>query len=124
MSLPPGWKFGGILGFALITLAFYAALMQKWRTEPGLWMMAAFLTLSLGACYGFFTYQHYAGVFAPRPAKPAAGPIDWGEVLFFTDVCCALAVFHRQIKLTYSVAVLNWQRTRKRKNTDRQDLID
>jgi hypothetical protein len=116
LMLPPEWKFGGILGFAWITLGFYAALLQKWRTEPGLWMMATFLTLSLGACYGFFAYRHYAAVFAPQPAKPVAARIDWGEVLFFADVCCALAVFHRQVKLTFSVAILNWQQTRKRKS--------
>jgi hypothetical protein len=120
-ALPSGFKFGGILGFAMITFALYAAAMRRWRTDPGLWMLALFLTLSLGACYGFFAVEHYWGVFAPQPGKPAVGRIDWSEVLFFTDVCCGLVVFKRQVKFSLSVAILNWQQTRNHKDTDQKD---
>ncbi len=119
--LPSGYKFGGIVGFAMITFALYAAALRRWRDDPGLWMLAIFLMLSLGPCYGFFAIEHYWGVFAPLPGKPPAGRVDWKEVFFFADVCSGLIVFEQQVKFALSVAILNWRYTRRHKGGDQRN---
>src|SRR5690242_16382163 len=51
--LPQGMKGGAISGAVLIGLGVYGSALKRWRTEPGLWMLAAFLFVVLGTIYAF-----------------------------------------------------------------------
>lgn len=111
-ALPRGFKCGAITGFALTGLGLYGVMLKKWRTEPGLWMLALFLALVLGACYGFFAYGRYANLLVPQPANPPAAQPGWERILWSVDVGFAFVLFWRQVSLAFSLAILNWQWTR------------
>lgn len=110
-AMPPAWpRFGGILGFALFGLGAFSIGLRRWRSEPGLWMLAVLLVVLLTPCYGYFTYREVVNAFFPGPGKQAAGR-GWQQISFSIEVPLALHVFWRQVRLAYSVAVLNWKTT-------------
>ena len=71
-ALPRGWGVGLFSGFMLFSLGIYGIAFRKWRTEPGLWMLAVFLTVTLGPCWAYFEFLHWRGFFAEPAAKQAA----------------------------------------------------
>lgn len=105
MILPQGWAFGLFSGFMLFSLGVYGASFRKWRTESGIWMLAVFLTALLGPCWLYFEVLHWRGFWV----RPAARPIN---VKFAIDAIVALLIFAHIVKLTLSVAIENWNRTR------------
>ena len=55
-ALPRGWGLGLFSGFMLFCLGVYGVAFRKWRTEPGLWMLAVLLTVTLGPCWAYFEF--------------------------------------------------------------------
>lgn len=109
--LPKGCGFG-LTGFMVLSLGIYAARLRRWRTEPGLWMLALFLTASLGWGFAYFETQRVIGLFEEDGGnlfqkRPTLA--DWG---FAADACLALSRFGGIVSLTGSVARANWARTR------------
>lgn len=109
--LPRGWGIGLISGFMLFSLGIYGLAFRKWRFDPGLWMLAVLLTLTLGPCWAYFEYLQYLGLFAKGPNN-VARPINWDQIRFSADAVVALLLFSRVVRLAASVAVKNWKRTR------------
>ena len=111
LLLPLGWGIGGLSGFMLISLGLYGWWLRNWRFDPGLWMLAVFLTLTLGTCWAYFEYLCLQALFVPGPIN-VAQPITWDQIRFSVDSVVALLLLSRVVRLTASVAVKNWQRTR------------
>jgi hypothetical protein len=117
-TLPPNFTFGLFLGLAMMNLAFYSALLAKlkWRAEPGLWMLGIFLTAVYGTIYGFYAYEYYEPLLAPQPANRFA-KFQWGDILSLVEIGLALTVLWQQVRLTFSIAIFNWQWTKTPKKT-------
>lgn len=111
-SLPRGWGFGIVSGFMLFSLGIYGLWFQKWRTNPGLWMLAVLLIVTLGPCWVFFEYEYWKRVFAPVAANQARA-LTWDQIRFSADTVVALLLFTKTIRLAGTVAIENWMRTRK-----------
>ncbi len=62
IALPRGWGCGLFSGFMLFSLGIYGVAFRKWRTEPGLWMLAILLTATLGPCWAYFEFIHWRGL--------------------------------------------------------------
>ncbi len=113
LLLPRGWGIGGLSGFMLISLGLYGWWLRNWRFDPGLWMLAVFLTLTLGTCWAYFEYLCLQALFVPGPNN-VAQPITWDQIRFSVDSVVALLLLSRVVRLTASIAVKNWQRTHAR----------
>ena len=111
-ALPKGWGLGFLSGFMLLSLGIYGLRFQKWRSEPGLWMLAVLLTMTLGPCSAYFEYLHSRGIFAPPAANKAGRGTTWNEIRLSIDAAIALLIFARTVRFAVSVAVENWKRTR------------
>ena len=108
LAWPEGWRFG-LTGFMVLSLGIYALALRRWRTDPGLWMLAVFLTLSLGTCFGYFEWLAWQSLLEPLAPNLAARPRTWAEIGYGLDCSLALVVFGRIVRFTASVAVANWQ---------------
>jgi hypothetical protein len=108
LTLPGGWAVGLISGFMLFSLGIYSLAFRRWRTEPGLWMMAVLLTVTLGPCWLYFEFLHVRGLVF----QPAARRFNWNQLRLFIDSIVALFLFSRIIKLAIGVSIENWKRTR------------
>jgi len=111
-TLPRGWGFGFFSGFMLVSLGIYGVALRKWRTEPGLWMLAILLTITLGPCWAYFEFLHWRGLFAEPARKQAARVITWDQLRLSIDTIIALTLFARTVKLAVGVSIENWKRTR------------
>ncbi len=108
LTLPGGWAFGLFSGFMLFSLGIYSLAFRRWRTEPGLWMLAVLFTVTLGPCWLYFEFLHLHGiVFQPAPRK-----LNWNQLRLFIDSVVALLLFSHIVKLAIGVSIENWKRTR------------
>jgi hypothetical protein len=108
LTLPGGLAFGLFSGFMLFSLGIYSRAFRRWRTEPGLWMLAVFLTVMLGPCWLYFEFLHVRGlVFPPGPRR-----FNWNQLRLFVDSIVALLLFSHIVKLSIGVSIENWKRTR------------
>ena len=102
--LPAGMKYGALMGLMLINLSAYSLFLRKWRTEPGLWMLA-------GLCYLIFAVAELNWLyerFHPAPQRAAAQP----DRLRAIEVAIAAWLFLMQVRLMLSITVENWRATR------------
>jgi hypothetical protein len=108
--LPTGWGFG-LTGFMVLCLGILASAVSAWRTEPGLWMLAMFLTLVLGGSWGYFEFLSLQGIFAEPGPRLVQQKMTWEQVGFATDSGVALPLFGWVARFVASVAIANWART-------------
>ena len=111
-ALPRGWGFGVLSGFTLFSLGIYGVAFRKWRTEPGLWMLAVFLTVTLGPCWVYLEFLHVRALFVEMTAKQGARAMTWDQLRLTADAIIALVLYATAVKLAVSVAIENWNRTR------------
>jgi len=109
--LPQGWGFGFFSGFMIYSLGLYTFFFRRWRSEPGVWMLAALLALILCPCWAYFEYLHWQAIKAP-PANQARQVLGWNRIRWFLDASVALMIFAKTIRLLVTVAIENWKRTR------------
>lgn len=114
--LPRGWGAGFFSGYMLFSLGVYSLWFRNWRTEPGLWMLAVFLTIVLGTSWIFFEALYWQGILRPPVAKEVGKALQWDQILLSIDTTVALLLFANIVRLTATIAVENWRRTR---NSDR-----
>jgi hypothetical protein len=100
-ALPRGWGFGLFSGFMLVSLGIYGVAFRRWRTEPGLWMLAVLLIVTLGPCWAYFAFLNWRAVFV----KPAANAITWDQLRLSIDGTFALLLFAHAVKLAVTVAI-------------------
>ena len=110
--LPAGWGFGVLPGFMLFGLGIYGFAFRKWRTEPGLWMLALFLFIVLGFIYAYFAVIDINARFM-QPAARAQLPPGWSDLRMVGEAGIGLALFQYQVRFFLSVLIQNWQRTRR-----------
>lgn len=111
-ALPRGSGIGVFTGFMLLSLGVYSFCLRGWRTEPGLWMLAGFLTVFLTPCWAFFEYMHWEYLLSPRIANKKNPVSTWDAFRFSFDAIVALLIFERTIRLCVTVVIRNWKRTR------------
>ncbi|MFO0940310.1 MAG: hypothetical protein U0930_06030 [Pirellulales bacterium] len=108
-SLPQGIGIGLFSGFMLFSLGIYGLAFRRWRSEPGVWMLAVLLTSILGPCWAYFeVLQIRANLF-----QPAGRAVNWDQLRLTIDCIVALLIFAYVVKLSVSVAIENWRRTRR-----------
>jgi hypothetical protein len=112
--LPNGWKAGFSTGFSLFSLGLYGLVFRRWREEPGLWMLAVFLTVLLGSCWLGLEYEWFKKKFLePVPAgNPAARVDNRDQILWALDTTIAFALFTQVIRFNASIVVANRRHTR------------
>ena len=69
--------------------------------EPGLWMLAVLLTVTLGPCWAYFEFLNCRALFA----KPAANAITWDQLRLSIDSTFALFLFAHAIRMAVTVAI-------------------
>lgn len=106
-ALPAGLKTGGFSGFMLFSLGIYGMALRKWRSEPGIWMLAAFLVTVLVPICAYFEYWHWQSLFARNP-----NGFTWDEIRKSLDALIALHLLFECIRLAVSVAIKNWKYSR------------
>lgn len=112
MIAPRGWGFG-LTGFTALSLGVYASALRRWRTEPGLWMLALFLTLTIGGSWAFFEFGSLANLLDRGNGNPAGPPMSWSEIGCAADASLALLLGGRGVWFLASIAVANWARVRR-----------
>lgn len=111
LPLAFGVGFGVFSGFTLFSLGVYCQKFRHWRREPGLWMLAILLIVTLGPGWVCFETLHWQAVFRPG-AKRAGGGVNWNRIRLSVDAGVALLIFAKTMKLLITVAIENWKRTR------------
>lgn len=109
--LPVGWGVGTMTGFFLCSLAIYAAVFARWESDPGLWMLAAFLAVAMGACLALFEFWHLRKILILLGGNAAAQPVDWARLRWSIDALAALFVLGKIVRLSATVVVFNWRIT-------------
>lgn len=104
--LPRGLKTGIFAGFMLFSLGIYGMAFRKWRSEPGAWMLAMLLVLTLGPICTAFEFWHWQSVFARNPNW-----FTWKELRVSIDAIVALHLLFECVRLAISVAIKNWRYT-------------
>ena len=94
----------------LWSLGVYGVLFRKWKTEPGLWMLATFLFLSLGSCSAYPEYRHWSAVLEGIRKGGLRGPARLGEIKTSIDAGVALAIPAQSVRLGMTVSTENWNR--------------
>lgn len=107
VALPVGLKTGGFSGFMLFSLGIYSMALRKWRSEPGIWMLATFLVSLLVPICAFFEFWHWQSMFARKPIW-----LTWDEIRRSLDALVALHLLFECVRLAMSVAIKNWRLTR------------
>ena len=102
-------KFGGIIGCMFILLAVHAFGLRKWRTEPGLWMLSAFVSVVGLLCYIGFTYEGWWKLIVAAPAK--AGRLPKQNLRWTIESSIALYVYFIHVRLSMTLTRLNWLAT-------------
>jgi hypothetical protein len=120
IALPRGWGCGLFSGFMLFSLGIYGVAFRKWRTEPGLWMLAILLTATLGPCWAYFEFMHWRGLLSAVLGNQRARQLTWDQLRVSIDCVVALLLIARAIKLAATVAIENWRRTRLAKPTSNE----
>jgi hypothetical protein len=110
LLLPRGLRSGIFSGFMLFSLGIYGMAFRRWRSEPGVWMLAAFLGVTLGPGSAYFEFLHWQSVFAKNPNW-----FTWDEIRVSVDAIIALYLLLECVKLAISVAIRNWQYTHPKK---------
>lgn len=105
-ALPRDLKTGVFSGFMLLSLGIYGWALRRWRSEPGVWMLAALLVLLLGPICIAFEYSHWQSVFARNPNR-----FTWKEMRVSIDAIVALDLLFECVRFAFSVAVKNWKYT-------------
>ena len=106
-----GFGFGALSGFMLFSLGIFCVFFRNWRSEPGVWMLAILLVLTLGPCFAYFEYFQLIAIFAP-PGNLAWRAMGWNQIRMSLDASVALLIFAKTMKLVVTVAIENWKRTR------------
>jgi len=106
---PKGWALAPITGFMVLSLGVYAMALRRYRDDPGLWMLAAFLFVLHTACYAWFQYERLAA----RWAAPAQRARNWQDIRLAIDVTLALTVYLYLVRFAITAALENWRRTRR-----------
>ncbi len=122
VALPREWGCGALSGFMVFSLGIYAVALQKWRTDPGLWMFAVLLTITLGPCSAYFEYLHWRWILAPPQANQLRRVVTWDQMRTSVDAAIALLLLARAIRLAATVGIKNWQRTHVIKQTPEKPL--
>ena len=107
-----GFGFGLLSGFMLFSLGSNCPFFRNWRSEPGVWMIAILLAVTLGPCWAYFEYLHLQAIFAPAVNR-AGGLVGWNRIRLSVDAGVALLIFGENIRLFVTVAIENWKRTRR-----------
>lgn len=105
----PKWRgdgsygYWGLTGFNLASLAIYAFALQKWRTDRGLWMLAALLVVLLTPCMLYFQWLRWNGNagFAPVAGDPS-------QRRLLIDSAIALVILARTVRFAVAVGIRNW----------------
>jgi hypothetical protein len=110
---PFGFRFGALIGFSVFGLGIYCVRMRGWFYDRGLWMLALFLTVILGMCYGFFFYEHILNMFilflVPVPLMPPRADPLVQEIFSAIEIVFFFHFSWKQIRLSYSVFHYNWK---------------
>lgn len=109
-QLPKDARFGSFTAFMLIGLGIFAVALQKWRTDPGLWMLATLLIVTYGPICAYFEYLEIDSLLNPAPVGRVVQR-GWQGICFAFDCALALLVIGRIVRFALSVAVRNWQLT-------------
>ena len=110
--LPQGWSVGVLSGFMLFSLGIYGFAFRNWRTEPGLWMLAALLAVTWGPCWAYCEIVHLRALFERAAAVQDGQAIDGNRFRFALEVIIGFSLWATSIKLAITVAIKNWQRTK------------
>jgi len=105
--VPPQCKVAIFTGLTLIAHSFYALFLCRWRSDRGLWMLAAFLALTLTPIWASCEWLRVQELFAEEPFIPAR-PGPWGKTQILIDATLALAVFSHTCRFIASAGVRNW----------------
>ena len=98
------YGYGGLTGFNLASLAIYAFALRKWRTDRGLWMLAALLVVLLTPCMLYFQWLRWKG-----NAGLAAVAADPSQRRLLIDSAIALVILARTVRFAAAAGVHNWR---------------
>ena len=110
--VPQGFGIGVLTLCSLFSLGFYALAFSEWRSDRGLWMLAALLVVTETPCYVYFAYWRYVAELQLLAAGPRPVPFDWKEFKLAADIVIWMGLFQYLIRLAITVAIENWRRTR------------
>ena len=93
------------------SLGMYGVAFQRWRTEPGLWMLAILFTLTLGPCSLHFEYLKWQEIFRPPQENQVGRIATWDQIRMSVDAAIAIMLLIHAVRLAVSVGIENWRRT-------------
>lgn len=97
---------GLFLGYTLCSYALYAGVLRKWETEPGVWILAALLLVTLTPIWLWLEWRHWSFVLSHFLARnPPALPL--GEQLRTIEATLAFFVAFGIFRFVLSIAILN-----------------
>lgn len=107
---PFGKRAATLTGIALIGLGVFAMVFQRFRTEPGLWMLSGLALTVYGPGYIYLQVKSIAGIINDVQAKRVADQfVQFAELL---DCTIALLVFGFIVRFFATVIVANWALSR------------
>ena len=113
--------FGLVTGLMLYSLGIYSLCFRNWRTEPGVWMLAGFLAMTLGPCWAYFEVLYLSWLWKLKPIEPRIIPNLLNKLRLYTDTALPLFIFAQTLRLSISVTVENFKRTRPHRQIDISD---
>ncbi len=120
ISLLPGLGFGLYTGFMLMAFGVFSMLLSRWRSEPGLWMLASLLFVIYGIFYFCLQVDIFAQLVQNVPVKPRIGWIWFGRKL---DSLIAFFIFGMLLRFLLTVIVRNFQLSMWLRTVSRRRLL-
>jgi hypothetical protein len=108
--LPKGLGIGFLSGFAMFSMGIYGLCLRRWRTDPGLWMLAGLLAVLLGPSVLYFEFLNWKGTVQLLANGGIAG-IRWQFVI---DATVGLVLALHGVRMILGIAIANWKRTHAR----------
>jgi hypothetical protein len=90
--------FGVISATMAVGLGASAGVFRQWRTDPGLWMLAALFLLLFGSCYGIMLYGELHDLWQ---GKGNAGCLVW------CDFSLGLTILGSHVRILAQIVRLN-----------------
>lgn len=106
----PGQSSGVFTGLTLLALGIFALVLNRWRSDPGLWMLAALVLVIYGPVYIYLQCRSIAVLIRNVPVNARLNWIQLGTTL---DSCTALLVFGLLVRFVTTVVAGNWRMSKR-----------
>jgi multisubunit Na+/H+ antiporter MnhB subunit len=114
LALPLERQYFLISAIMIVGCGIHAGVLRRWRTEPGLWMLAAVGATSTGLFYLVFAIPNFLDALAPgaQPPQPPMREPDIYKWRWTVDGPISLVFVWLAFRISVTLGYWNWHVSR------------